>query len=85
MSSFVENLKVGDVFRTRRGWWIRITGIGDKIEGYFACDEVSIEWPLCLFASYWATWNRAGQEIKDPFKEAPFKPCFWLDLEPDTD
>jgi hypothetical protein len=70
--------KVGDVFRTTKGWWVRITEVSvDKIEGYFGCDEVSIEWPICLVAGYRAIWDRVtGKEITDPKK-----PCDWLALD----
>ena len=81
MSDFLKNLKPGDVFKTKRGWWVRITEIlGDKIVGYFATDRVAIQKPLFLIAAYHAVWNRNdGTEMTDPKN-----PCEWLNLDPAT-
>lgn len=72
-------LKEGDVFQTKRGWWVRVTEVlEDKIKGYFGCDQISVEWPICLVAGYRAVWSRkTGEEITDPDD-----PKDWLKLDP---
>lgn len=81
MNEFLKNLKRGDVFKTKRGWWIRITEVfADKIVGYFGTDEISVEMPLFLAAACRAVWDRNdGHEMTDPKN-----PCEWLNLDPAT-